>query len=231
MKIENMEQKKTSYEHLKELILEYRIERHHRFTEAQLAEILNTSRIPVREAVQKLLLEGYMERHEKSGYRITEFSPQDVIDIYNYREALDGMLTRLFTERMDATQLFCLETNLKSMEEALNVPGESFDQTRFSRMDQEFHRIIARGAHNRLMEQQHELILEKIIYIAGRNHRDFKDSREDLINYESFKDSYHQHKEIFEAVRKRDPDGAERLARLSVRNGLKKNLKIMYGQY
>lgn len=218
---------KSSYEKMKDLVLEGTIIPGQRITEAFLAETLNISRIPVREAIQQLIHEGFIERTGKNGYQIKEYNEQDIIDLYNYREALDGMLARLFTQRMDVSQLYYLEMNLEAMKETLGNP----ERTIFSKIDLEFHRIIARGARNPDMEQQHDLILEKVLYIADRIYLVNKDKRSDTRDKSSYEDTYKQHCMIYKAIQKRDPDGAEQAARKSVQNGLRKALLIMSRQF
>jgi len=214
---------KSSYEKMKELVLHGHIEPGLRLTEAFLAEKLNMSRIPVREAIQQLVHEGFIERTGKNGYQIKEYNEQDIIDLYNYREALDGMLARLFTQRVDASQLYYLEMNVEAMEEHL----KEFDQETFSKIDLEFHRIIARGARNQHMEHQHEIILEKVLYVADRIYHIDEEKKTALLNKESYNQTFKQHCSIFNAIKERDPDKAELAARESVNRGLKKALQVL----
>lgn len=213
----------TSYESLKKLILNFQIEPGQRLTEVFLSEKMKLSRIPVREAIQQMVFEGFIERTGKNGYQIKEYNEQDIIDLYNYREAMDGMLARLFTQRVDESQLFFLEINLESMYKNL----QKFNRKDFSKIDLEFHRIIARGARNQYMEHQHEIILEKVLYVAELMFRVSEKKQLDVLTINTFENTYNQHKNIFEAIKNRDSETAERLARESVKNGLKKSLLIL----
>ena len=214
---------KSSYEKMKELVLHGNIESGLRLTEAFLAEKLEMSRIPVREAIQQLVHEGFIERTGKNGYQIKEYNEQDIIDLYNFREALDGMLARLFTQRVDASQLYYLEMNIEAMEEHL----KNFDQETFSKIDLEFHRIIARGARNKHMEHQHEIILEKVLYVADRIYHIDEEKHMALLNKKTYEETFVQHSTIFNAIKERDPDKAEIAARESVNKGLKKALQVL----
>lgn len=213
---------KSSYIKLKELILDRHILPGQRMTEVFLAEKMDISRIPVREAIQQLVHEGFIERTGKNGYQIKEYNEQDIIDLYNYREALDGMLARLFTQRMDSSQLYYLEMNVEVMHEKLT----DFNQQAFSKIDLEFHRIIARGARNSQMEHQHEIILEKVIYVADNIYVENKEIQKEIQITQSCEKTYRQHLQIFNAIKERDPDKAENSARESVQKGLKKILMV-----
>ncbi|MGL1890044.1 MAG: GntR family transcriptional regulator [Spirochaetaceae bacterium] len=214
---------KSSYELLKDLILNFHIKPNERMTEVFLAEKMNMSRIPVREAIQQLVHEGFIERTGKTGYQIKEYNEQDIIDLYNYREAMDGMLTRLFTQRVDESQIYFLGMNVESMGNKL----EDFDHTTFSKIDHDFHRIIARGARNRYMEHQHEIILEKVLYVADLVFKVAEEKEIELLTKDSYQETYKQHCEIFKYIEEKNPDMAEKTARESVQIGLKKALLVL----
>lgn len=213
----------SSYEKLKGLILDREIPQRQRITEAFLAEKMNMSRIPVREAIQQLSQEGFIVRTGKNGYQIKDYNEQNIIDLYNYREAMDGMLARLFTERMDTSQLYYLEMNVEAMHERLS----DFDRDAFTKIDTEFHKIIARGARNELMEHQHEITLEKVIYVAENIYR-INDSKENaILDMKTYESTYEQHRIIFSAIKGKNPDEAEKAARESVQQGLRTALLVL----
>lgn len=212
---------KSSYIKLKNLILDRKIKHGQRMTEAFLSEQMEISRIPVREAIQLLVHEGFIERTGKNGYMIKEYNEQDIIDLYSYREAMDGMLARLFTQRMDLSQLYFLEMNIEHMHEQLK---EEIDHAAFSKIDLDFHRYIARGARNKYMEHQHEIILEKVLFIADSIYEAGKEGVKMLLDEHSYEETYNQHMAIYMAIKNKDLDEAEATARESVRNGLKKAL-------
>lgn len=222
-----MTKEKSSYELLKDLILNFHIKPNERMTEVFLAEKMNMSRIPVREAIQQLEHEGFIERTGKTGYKIKEYNEQDIIDLYNYREAMDGMLTRLFTLRVDESQVYFLGMNVESMGKNLN----NFDHDNFSRIDHDFHRIIARGARNQYMEHQHEIILEKVLYVANLVFKVAEENDINLLTKDSYQETYNQHCEIFKYIEEKNADMAEITARKSVQVGLKQALLVLSKRY
>lgn len=214
---------KTSYELLKELILSFQIKPDDKMTEVQLANKLNMSRIPVREALQQLMHEGFIEKTGKSGYKVKQYNEQDIIDLYNYREAMDGMLTRLFTQRVDESQVYFLGMNLDLMKDSI----DEYNHDEFSKVDHDFHRIIARGARNKYMEHQHEIILEKVLYVADLVFKVAEEKEIEKLTKESYRDTYSQHLEIFKHIKEKNPDMAEKAARESVQIGLKQALLVL----
>lgn len=222
MKEENLKDV-SPYEKLKSMILTGEIATGSRITESFISERLEISRIPVREAVQRLYHEGFLSRTGKNGYQIMQFNEQDIIDLYNYREAMDGMLVRLFSLRADPSQIYYLEVTVQNLEEIL----KAFDAPTLMRNDLDFHRTIARGAKNGYMEQQHEIILEKVLYIAQTLIRFGELSLPNYHDMAHYEETLEEHQKILEAIKERDPDRAERASRDSVQAGLKKTLSIL----
>jgi DNA-binding GntR family transcriptional regulator len=61
-----------------------------RLHQERLAELLNVSRTPVREALLRLEQEGLLASHHNGGFEIREISETDVLEIYQTRQAIEG---------------------------------------------------------------------------------------------------------------------------------------------
>ena len=70
-----------------------------RLFEVALAEDLQVSRTPVREALSRLADEGLLERMPHGGFVVRSFSVGDVIDAIELRGLLEGAAARLAAER------------------------------------------------------------------------------------------------------------------------------------
>ncbi|MBD3671732.1 MAG: FCD domain-containing protein, partial [Gammaproteobacteria bacterium] len=130
---------------------------------------------------------------------------------------------RLFSLRADPSQIYYLEITVSNLKEILS----NFDPPKLLRNDLDFHRTIARGSKNVYMQKQHEIILEKVLYIAQTLIRFGEDSIPGYHDMAHYEDTYKEHERILEAVKSRDPDEAERAARASVQAGLRKTLQIL----
>ncbi|MFI3256732.1 MAG: GntR family transcriptional regulator [Spirochaetales bacterium] len=223
--------KKTNiYSQMKKLLFTGEILYGERFTETQISERFNVSRMPVREAFKLLTYEGFIEKSETTGYKIKTISEQDLIDTYAFRECLDGMLTYLFTLKHTTSQLFYLENILDAMQKN----KDSGNETLMSSIDQEFHGVIARGAGNRQMLTQFELVFEKIIF---SNHILIHDKLpngsilQDVYTPQYSRSVFYEHEEIVQYIKSGNPEEAEKCARKSVKEGLKKTLEILAKQF
>ncbi len=91
-----------------------------RLVQERLAAELDVSRTPVREALLRLEQEGVLERAGKAGFVIRTITPDEVRDIYQARQAVEGFSVRLLTDRADAAVLTELR-RIIAVEEALKT--------------------------------------------------------------------------------------------------------------
>jgi DNA-binding GntR family transcriptional regulator len=86
-------------------------------SEYQLAAALNISRTPVREAIKRLEKEGLLWSIPNKGTFVTELSAHDIMEIYQVREALEGMASRLAAEQMSEMDIQRIEKEITLLHE------------------------------------------------------------------------------------------------------------------
>jgi DNA-binding GntR family transcriptional regulator len=82
-----------------------RLRPNQRLVESEIAEKLGISRTPVREALRILETEGYIKRHPRGGLTVTDYSIDEIRNIYEVREALESMALKLACERATDEQI------------------------------------------------------------------------------------------------------------------------------
>lgn len=94
--------------------------------EIQLTELLNISRTPLRDALQQLEWEGIVVSEPRKGYRLAQFSENDIFEIYPLRAKLEsfalelsGIPTQLILDELNAINLKIL--NSKSPREIVEL--------------------------------------------------------------------------------------------------------------
>ena len=80
-----------------------------RLLEDQLANELDVSRNPVREALQALATEGFVAIEPRRGARVASISPARADELFQVREVLEGLAARLAAERRTPQQLADLQ--------------------------------------------------------------------------------------------------------------------------
>jgi len=78
-----------------QLIVEGKILPNEPMREVQLAELLNVSRTPLREALQQLEWEDIVVSEPRKGYRLAQFSEADIFEIYPLRARLESFALEL----------------------------------------------------------------------------------------------------------------------------------------
>lgn len=79
------------FEALREAIINGTLEPGERLMEIQLAEEMGVSRTPVREAIRKLELEGFVVMVPRKGAYVAGLSMKDIADVFEIRTALESL--------------------------------------------------------------------------------------------------------------------------------------------
>jgi len=86
-----------------------------KLTEQDLAAEYEVSRTPVREAIRQLEVERLVSRTPFVGVTVRQLSPEEVIELLDIREVLEGLVARLATQHMDAVHLQRLKKTLQQL--------------------------------------------------------------------------------------------------------------------
>ncbi|MGI9951733.1 GntR family transcriptional regulator [Moorellaceae bacterium AZ2] len=192
------------YHILREAILTGKLKPGERMVERHLARQLGVSRTPVREAIRKLELEGLVEHVPRRGVVVARISKREAWEIYNIRAVLEGLAARLAAENITPKQLERLEELVKAMEEA----WARRDMEVLQKLHVEYNGLIYQAAESPRLEQ---MITNLAEYIVGFTKVGY--AVPGRINTAT-----REHREILEALKARDADRAEKLARQHIDN-------------
>ncbi len=141
------------YEGLHEAILSGQLLPGEKLSVPALAQQLSVSRSPVREAVARLTTEGLAVESPRRGAVVAKIGLADLAELYEVREALEGVVTRLAVERSGRHVVDDLEPVIERHAEAI-ARG---DMQAHVECDMEFHAVIRRGSSHdlaiRLLDQ------------------------------------------------------------------------------
>jgi len=195
------------FEKLREDILSGVYREKEELREITIGEELGVSRTPVREALRQLELEGLVKIIPNKGAYVTGITPKDVKDIYKIRSMLEGLCARWATEHITEAQMTELEEIILLSEFHLKKQsGECAGQV--SEFDGRFHKVLYEASNSRILE--HMLSdFHKYVKMARRMSVGSKERAEKSIE---------EHKEILEAIKKKDADLAEEMANRHIMN-------------
>ncbi|MGZ8229803.1 MAG: GntR family transcriptional regulator, partial [Burkholderiales bacterium] len=83
------------YEHVKTMAMTFEIRPGERVNEVEIARSLNVSRTPLREALNRLLMEGFLTRAPNRGFIGRPLDAKQVFDLYELRRALEGSIVAI----------------------------------------------------------------------------------------------------------------------------------------
>src|SRR5436309_6207087 len=112
------------YTQLREAILMNELPPNTRLVEVHVARELGVSRTPVREALKRLLAEGFVSRDPLGGLVVHAASPGDVDEAYPVREVLDGLAAQLAAQRITPKDLIRLKLIHETMVAAMREGRE-----------------------------------------------------------------------------------------------------------
>ncbi len=156
-----------------------------------LAKQTGTSVISAREALQNLASIGLVEISHGRGIFLTEGTPV-MEELLEARKVIESNTAMMAARNIDSDGLDYVEKLLQQMEKSI----KSGDFAAFSDMDYEFHLSVGKAAGNRILLKILENIKELLRYQLTTINR--------LPNI--IKTSSVRHREIFDAMKKGDPD-------------------------
>ena len=98
---ERVNQSQRAYEQLRDEIVQWELPPGTHLNEVPLAERLSVSRTPLREAVQRLARDGLVTTIPGRGALVAQLALQDVVHLFQMREALEPYAARLCARNSD----------------------------------------------------------------------------------------------------------------------------------
>src|SRR5699024_5150027 len=112
--------------------------------EREMAEILDMSRIPLKEALVRLQTEGLIQIVPRRGFTVKTIETKELKEIYEIAESLDGLATELATKKIQKPELQYLNSIINEQENTL----QQNDLEEWSKLDDQFHANIINLADN-----------------------------------------------------------------------------------
>ena len=189
---------------LREAIIKGDLKPRERLMEIQLAEELGVSRTPVREALRKLELEGFIVMLPRKGAYVSDISLKDITEVFEIRAALEGLSAALAAERITDEEIEDMEKLLAEKNEAINKN----DIKRLIEADTKFHDAIYNASRN-----------EKLWGIINNLREQIQRYRAASLSYPGrMKQSLVEHRAIVEAIESRDINLSRRAAQEHIEN-------------
>ena len=185
-----------------------------RIVQERVADEINVSRTPVREALLHLEREGILVRAGTLGFTVRDVSEREVRDVYQAREAIEGHAARIVAERRDPAALERIRRTIEAEESVRGGGVEAY-----------FH--ANRRIHRRVVEESgNEHLLRTFDGIWNRS---FSIRVFAAIENADPGASLHEHEALVTAMREAPPAGAAEAMIAHIRDGLDLQLRALAG--
>lgn len=188
------------YQQMKRSILRGELPTGYRIVEANIAEAFGVSRTPVREAISRLIAQGFIK--EQRNVKIVADISVSMSEINGIRLVLESYAARLAAQNATDEDLKIIAEYCNS---SVQVDGSSTIEKRAS-LNDSFHESVALASYN-----------ERLIALIS-DFYEYALTEEMLIHYSKSDTEAHaaQHRSILKALCDRDPDAAENAMRAHI---------------
>ena len=174
-----------------------------RLDERRLSEGLGVSRTPIREAMTLLEQEGFVRTRPRRGIYVVRKTKREIVEMVTVMASLESMAARLAAERASDADLAELRGLMDAFRGGPNGAGDGERLAEYSDANIAFHQAIIRMSGCALLAEMTENLFIHMRAIRKITiHQDNRAAR-----------SITDHMRIIEALERRDPERAERLAR------------------
>ena len=138
-----------AYNYLQKLIMENHFSYQEVYSETKLSKELGISRTPMREALQCLSQDGYIDVIPSKGFRIRQLNQKDMKETIQIRCAIEGFCTQCLADEYNTPKgqrtIEKLGEILDKQKEAINLDD---DYESFINYDHEFHLLLVNYIEN-----------------------------------------------------------------------------------
>jgi len=205
---------------LRQAIIDGRLKPGARLTERELTEMMRVSRTVIREALRQLESEGLIAIIPNKGPVVRALTPAEAKDLYQIRAVLEGLAARLFTEH-------ATDALLKRLADALEVVVQAYaagGAQQVLETKNRFYDVLFEGAGSETLSTMLNTLHARIWRwrALGLSHpqRSAQRSKESIRNLRA----------MLAAIRRRDPDGAERVTRDEANRAAAEVMRLLAAQ-
>jgi DNA-binding GntR family transcriptional regulator len=201
------------FENLRQAIIRGDVAPGDRLVESRIAEVLDISRTPVREAIHKLEREGLLRKLPHGGFTVVHLSREDIEETFGIRCVLESYAARLAALNHKEEELIPLEEKIREFQ--LSVAKGRLEE--LPRINTEFHNLFYALSRS-----------PKLIRLLNDLSDQIFRFRRILLKIDNMgKNSNEDHHNMLEAIRRRDADRVERLVKEHIERGKTMVLKAL----
>lgn len=133
-----------AYRQIEERIVTLRLKPGEVLSEQQLSVSLKIGRTPIREALQRLSLEGLVRILPRKGILVSDINPREQLLVLEVRREIERLLARTGAKRATDEE----RGDLNEIARAMDKAGKLSDDIAFMRLDRDLNQLLVETAHN-----------------------------------------------------------------------------------
>jgi DNA-binding GntR family transcriptional regulator len=182
-----------AYQALRSAILSGELMPGQRLVETQLAQKLQVSRTPIREALHQLQ-QADLVVEERGMLKVATFTSDDASKLYECRLALENVSVRAACLNASDRQLQQIEHLIEKAEKLLNAKPTKLTSFQLLDLDYQFHREIAEGSQNEWLVSLLDRVFDKMILLRIQT----------MLSNPAVLEVRWEHRQIYDAILDRD---------------------------
>ena len=190
--------RQQAYQAVKQIIFNGDLASGERVVETQLAEQLQVSRTPIREAIGQLKREKLIVSKGHGGFTVATLSVQDAVQLYDCRIALEQLAVADACEQITPRQLKQLERYVLLAEKLAESESGHSDSSKLLEIDYQFHHLIAESSGNQWLLALLEQVFDKMTLLRVQTTKHNPEVLEIRL----------EHREVYEAIAVKDVDSS-----------------------
>ncbi len=176
---------------LRQMLVENRIAPGAKLNERELAEVLQVSRTPLREAIKMLAAEGLVELLPNRGAIAVQLTEEDVRNTFEVMAGLEALSGALAAERITDDEL----AEIRAMHFEMMAAYTRKDLSSYYRLNAKIHSAINAAARNPVLSSTYNQVNARLQALRFRSNQDG----------EKWKRAMEEHDRMIEALSARDP--------------------------
>jgi DNA-binding GntR family transcriptional regulator len=157
--------KEKAYSALKQLILSGGFGSGEQLVERILVDKLQMSRTPIRQALERLEVEGFVSHTPNKGIIITETPIDRIVDLFDYRKLVESQVVKtLATRGLNPQQIDELKLNLEGQNNCLKEKNYAG----YTELDMLFHTKLCIYSGNSVIIESMERVRDKLYMFAQK---------------------------------------------------------------
>jgi len=156
-----------AYEYMKEKILNNEFTPGEIYSETKIATEIGISRTPFRDAVQRLVQEGYIDIIPSKGFMLHEMEVRDIVETFQVRTAIEGYCAMLAAREARSDRAGELFEELDRLMGKLNKFAKENNINRFVEYDNQFHLKLVAYAGNSAFDEMFGMYIHRIRNMAS----------------------------------------------------------------